>query len=131
MAQGMVALARGDARAALASFDRSRRTSRCFVCTDFHEGRAFEALNEPDSAVAAYRRFVDGHDTDNENREWYLAAALQRLGEMHESKGDRAAAVDHYGRFVALWAKADAEFQPLVADIRRRETELRRALEPR
>ena len=85
----------------------------------FDQGRAFEKLNEPDSAIAQYERFVNGHNVDPENREYVLAAALRRLGEMYESKGDRKKALDYYGRFVDLWKNADPEFQPLVSDIRK------------
>lgn len=38
--------------------------------------------------------------------------------------GDRAKAVEFYGRFVDLWKNADPEFQPLVSDIRKHMAEL-------
>jgi eukaryotic-like serine/threonine-protein kinase len=123
-AMATIALARGDARTALTSFREARRILRCNSCTAFDEGRAFEKLNEPDSAIVQYERFVNSHNTDPENREYFLAAALRRLGEMYESKGDRKKAVEYYGRFVDLWKNADAELQPLVADIRKQMTQL-------
>jgi hypothetical protein len=33
--------------------------------------------------------------------------------------------MEHYGRFVELWAKADAVLQPQVAEVRRRLERLR------
>jgi tetratricopeptide (TPR) repeat protein len=123
-ARAGIAYARGDYRAALGGFRQARLVIRCFICTAFDEGRTFEKLNEPDSAIAQYERFVNRHNTDPENREFYLAAALRRLGEMHETKRDRAKALEYYGRFVDLWKDADPEFQPLVADIRKRMVEL-------
>jgi tetratricopeptide (TPR) repeat protein len=114
-----IAFERGDYRAALTGFRQARLGLRCSVCTEFDEGRALEKLGEPDSAITHYERFVNGHNTDPENREFFLAAALRRLGEMYESKGNRTRALENYGRFVDLWKNADPEFQPLVADIRK------------
>jgi tetratricopeptide (TPR) repeat protein/tRNA A-37 threonylcarbamoyl transferase component Bud32 len=119
-ALALVAYERGDYRAALAGFRQARFVIRCFICTAFNEGQAFEKLGEPDSAIAQYERFANGHNTDPENREYFLAAALRRLGEMYESKGDRTKAAAYYGRFVDLWKDADPELQPLVTDIRKR-----------
>ena len=119
-----IAFSRGENRAALAAFRQARITLRCSICTAFDEGRVFEKLNEPDSAIAQYERFVNGHNTDPENREYFLAAALRRLGEMYESKGDRKKALEYYGRFVDLWKDADPDLQPLVADIRKQMAEL-------
>jgi tetratricopeptide (TPR) repeat protein len=119
-----ITLSRGDGRAALSAFRRAHRLLRCTTCTAFDEGRAFENLSEPDSAIAQYERFVNGHTVDPENREYFLAAALRRLGEMYESKGQRPKALEYYGRFVDLWKHADPEFQPLVADVRRHMAEL-------
>ncbi|NUQ12657.1 MAG: protein kinase [Gemmatimonadaceae bacterium] len=57
-------------------------------------------------------------------REYFFAAALRRLGELDESKGNRARALEYYGRFVDLWKDADPEFQGLVADIRKHMAQL-------
>ena len=119
-----IALSRGNGREALTAFRRAHRLLRCTICTAFDEGRTFEQLGEPDSAIVQYERFVNGHNVDPENREFFLAAALRRLGELYESKGDRTKALEYYGRFVDLWKDADPEFQPLVSDIRKRMAEL-------
>jgi len=118
-AQASLTESRGNYRDALTAFRRARITLRCQLCTWFDEGRMFEKLNEPDSAIARYEAFVNGKVEDADFREFFLAAALRRLGEMHESKGDRAKALEYYGRFVDLWKDADPEFQPLVSDIRK------------
>ena len=122
--QAMIAFSRGEHRAALAAFRQARVALRCSICTAFDEGRVFEKLNEPDSAIAQYERFASGHDTDPNNREYFLAAALRRLGEMYESKGDRKKAIEYYGRFVDLWKDADPDLQPLVSDIRKQMAQL-------
>ena len=57
---------------------------------------------------------------------YYLAPTLFRLGELYEST-DKKLATEYYGRFVDLWAKADAELQPRVADARTRIERLNRA----
>ncbi|HZI27120.1 MAG TPA: protein kinase [Gemmatimonadaceae bacterium] len=123
-ALALIAYERGNYRAALAGFRQARLGLRCFICTAFDEGRALEKLGQPDSAIAQYERFVNGHNTDAENREFFLAAALRRLGEMYESKGDRKKALEYYGRFVDLWKDADPELQPLVADVRKQMAQL-------
>jgi tetratricopeptide (TPR) repeat protein len=123
-ALAFIAMSRGESREALTTFRQARRLLRCTFCTAFDEGRAFEKLGEVDSAIVQYERFVNGHNVDGENREFYLAAALRRLGEMYESRGDRAKALEYYGRFVDLWKNADSEFQPLVADIRKHMADL-------
>ena len=120
MALGLVALHRKEPRQALEALRRRALVERCSICTAFDEGRAYELLGQADSAIVQYERFANGLDVDPEDREFYLAAALRRLGDLYESKGDRAKAAEYYGRFVTLWEKADPEFQPLVADIRKR-----------
>jgi tetratricopeptide (TPR) repeat protein len=49
-----------------------------------------------------------------------LAAAYKRLGELNEARGDRAKALEYYGRFVDLWTDADPDLQPVVRDVRAR-----------
>ena len=44
----------------------------------------------------------------------------RRLGSLYEERGDSEKAVEYYNRFVDLWAEADAELQPRVAEIRDR-----------
>ncbi|MGH7696736.1 MAG: hypothetical protein ACRENH_17235 [Gemmatimonadaceae bacterium] len=45
---------------------------------------------------------------------------VRRLGELYESKRDYAKAAENYQRFIALWAKAEPELQPIVEDARQR-----------
>lgn len=99
-------------------FRSASRLFRCTICTKFWEGQAFEKLGQPDSAIVQYERLVNGHNTDEENRELYLAVALKRLGEMYESKGERAKAREFYLRLADLWKDAEPEFQPVVTDMR-------------
>ena len=43
----------------------------------------------------------------------YLAPSHLRRGQLRERAGDRAQAAGHYRKVLALWADADAVFQPL------------------
>jgi len=49
-----------------------------------------------------------------------LADSRQRLGELLEAKGDRAAAKKYYSQLLAQWKTADRELAPRIADITRR-----------
>jgi eukaryotic-like serine/threonine-protein kinase len=39
---------------------------------------------------------------------------------MYEARGERARALEYYGRFVTLWKDADPELQPAVREVRGR-----------
>jgi DNA-binding SARP family transcriptional activator/Tfp pilus assembly protein PilF len=100
-------------------------------------GRAFELDHQPDSAIAAYTRYVeapwlgrDGHDFLLPTDPYMLAQVHERLAQLLDARGDERAAVRHYARFVELWQAADPELQPRVEAARRRLDELRRTLAP-
>jgi len=57
----------------------------------------------------------------------FLAWTYERLGTLHEEKGNTAMALDYYGRMVELWQDAEPELQPRVAEIRGRMDRLRRS----
>ena len=50
----------------------------------------------------------------------YLAPAHLRQAEIHERRGNRDAAVEHYRKFIDLWREADPELQPTVTTARER-----------
>jgi DNA-binding SARP family transcriptional activator/predicted Zn-dependent protease len=119
-ALGEIALAEGHPLEAAEQFRRASRSS-CLVCTLPHAGRAYEAAGEPDSAIAAYERYLQ---TPHLHRltwdaEW-RADVLERLAQLHEARGDHARAAEHYRSFIELWQDADAELQPRVREARRR-----------
>ncbi|HSA56698.1 MAG TPA: tetratricopeptide repeat protein, partial [Gemmatimonadaceae bacterium] len=123
-ARAQLALTRSDGRAALDELRRAATGQRCVMCTAFDEGRAFELLAQTDSAILQYERYANGHAVELEGRDFLLPAALRRLGELYESRGERAKALEYYGRFVDLWKNADPALQPLVRDIRRQMAQL-------
>lgn len=133
LALGEIALAEKRWRAAIAEFRRSDSTSLglpngvCRMCVYGPLGRAFERAGMPDSAIVFYELYLntpyfmrgdEGKTGDGQGDPYWSAIISRRLGELYEQKGDRVKAADNYGRFVALWSTADAEFQPLVAAAR-------------
>ena len=99
----------------------------CHICLPLALGYAFDRAGRPDSAIAMFEQYVNrpyslrlSHQIDPVN----LARVLRRLGELHDSLGNREKARDNYSRFVDLWEKADPELQPQVKAVRRRLVEL-------
>lgn len=94
---------------------------RCSPCGSFWTAYLWDRAGQLDSAAHYYRRGVDrplmflGGEA-----EYFYAIALRRLGEMAESSGDRAGALDYYGRFAELWRGADPDLQPQVTAVRER-----------
>ena len=87
----------------------------------FNLGRAFDLLNQPDSAIAELEAFTNTRYDSRPDDDWYaLAGTHKRLGELYDAKGDREKAVSHLSKFVELWKNADPELQPTVADVKRR-----------
>jgi tetratricopeptide (TPR) repeat protein len=96
--------------------------------------QAHDRAGRVDSAIAAYRRFVElraaramlpprAFDEGTPK----LAPAWRRLGELYESKGDRRNALEAYERFLDYWRNADPELQSIVRQTRERADRLRRA----
>jgi tetratricopeptide (TPR) repeat protein len=122
--QGMIALASGKPADAIASFRAFRDNQGCQTCFLYEIGQAFDALHQPDSALAAYDALATLPEAGPAGRPIVLPAAYRRLGELYEAKGDAKKALEYYGKFVDLWKAADPELQPRVTDVRRRIAEL-------
>jgi tetratricopeptide (TPR) repeat protein len=92
----------------------------CSQCLLAGLGLAFEKSGALDSAIASFERAV------NETQAFYypMQAApfyplsYRRLGDLYEQRGDTGKAVTYYTKFVNIWAKADPELQPKVAEVR-------------
>jgi tetratricopeptide (TPR) repeat protein len=122
MAAGALAEAEGRSADAIASYRAAREENGyCEFCGYFQIARVHAKAGDTDSARAYYERavntsspyryFTDGFET---------ASAYQRLGELYEATGDRARALEYYGRLIEMWRDADAELQPIVRDVRAR-----------
>ena len=93
----------------------------CPSCGLPQVGLAFDLAGKPDSAIATWEEYLG---TPNWNRQGadaaWLAFVHKRLGELYDAKNDRDNSLSHYLKFVDLWAAADPELQPKVAQVRRR-----------
>jgi len=124
---GFIAYAEGKTDSAVAWFRRGDSeadglpTSDCTVCTPLDLGLAFDRGKQADSARMYLTQYVEMTGTGRNGADRFdLAPALFRLGELYENAGDVKRATEYYGRFVDLWAKADPDLQPRVADARAR-----------
>jgi serine/threonine-protein kinase len=107
------------ARAAIRTFPSadSIRAARAPVSLPrwIARAHAYEALGDLRGAVAAYSTLEPRQISPlgQADPSWPLyARSLLWRGQLQERLGDRAAAIDSYRRFVALWAEADPALQP-------------------
>lgn len=124
-ARGVIALTEGDATGAIEHL-RASASLGCVICALPDLARAYEASGQIDSAMTVYARFVSVPMTD---RLWATAAVhlgptLERLAELHETRGERDEASGYAARLIELWEAADAELQPRVEAARQRITRL-------
>jgi tetratricopeptide (TPR) repeat protein len=114
-AKGFLALAEERPNEALTEFRVALEHDQCPTCPLVPLALAFEAAEQPDSAVAHYRKYIDSPDMERGMDEaWNLPLAYERIAELYERKGDRDNAVLAAARFVQLWEKADAALRPRV-----------------
>ena len=97
----------------------------CQACVAFTMAMVFDSLGQRDSSLHWLERYLA---TSRHGRaatdSWLLATVQKRLGELYDSRNDRAKAIIHYQAFVDQWAEADPELQPVVATVRKRLREL-------
>ncbi|MGH7555242.1 MAG: tetratricopeptide repeat protein, partial [Longimicrobiales bacterium] len=118
--EGAIALAEQDFAKALRHV-RGRLDRRCPGCEESLVGRVFEQMQQPDSAIAAYERYLATPSVDRIFADAYdLVFVHERLGALYEARNDRVYALRHYGQVVELWKDADQELQPRVAGAQRR-----------
>jgi tetratricopeptide (TPR) repeat protein len=121
-ATGWLALAEGRPQDAVTAFRGADQWGYCPDCANWELGVAFDRANQTDSALAAYERAAAPAATGWKTVEsqWGLAPSLKRLGELYESRGDKAKAIENYSRFLDLWSEADPVLQPTVRQVRDR-----------
>jgi serine/threonine-protein kinase len=118
---GMIALADGNKQDAVRQLQAAVARDPCERCALPDLARVWDAVGEPDSAIAAYEKYLatpmeDPLDIDA----FFLAFAHRRLGELYEQRGDRDKAALHLQQFIELWKNADPVLQPQVAEAKKR-----------
>jgi tetratricopeptide (TPR) repeat protein len=126
VAGAQIALAEGRYADAIRDL-RAANATGCAICRWPEIGRAYDAAGQPDSAIAAFERYVNGvapgrivGDVNG------LASSMLRTAELYDAKGNAEKAASYYARFVDLWKNADPELQPTVKKARDRLQQLQR-----
>jgi tetratricopeptide (TPR) repeat protein len=119
-----VSLAIGEGRPneALSAIRAARGYRSCVRCFRYQEGLAWEALGQPDSAIAAYETALGVEDDMGTFAAdaYTLPQVRRQLGALYEARGNRAKAVEQYSAFLDLWRGADPELQPQVREVKER-----------
>lgn len=115
MARALIQVQQGDPNG-ISAFERAAELLRCARCADFYRGVAYEADGQVDPAVEAYSRYIDSGFVDFPRHVLTIPGSVvhERLGILHEAKGDSASAATHYAEFVRHWGNADPDQQPRV-----------------
>jgi tetratricopeptide (TPR) repeat protein/tRNA A-37 threonylcarbamoyl transferase component Bud32 len=125
LTRGYLALSEGEPQAALEEFRRFYDEVGCTACALYPLGQAYDALGNPDSALAVLNRGLDASDPYRGATDWmWRVPTLVRVGELHEARGERELAIRRYNELVELWRDADPELQVIVQDMRERITRL-------
>jgi tetratricopeptide (TPR) repeat protein len=124
--RGWINLIDGNPAEAVKVMVAGRRTRNCAGCSLGDEAIARERAGQPDSALAIYQQAVAPGSVWKAGRgdPFSLAPSLKRLGELYEEKGDKAKALEYYGRFAEVWKNADAVLQPQVREVKSRMAKL-------
>jgi tetratricopeptide (TPR) repeat protein len=123
---GEIAIAEGRPKDAVAEFWKGDSLpdgpyDECDVCTTINVARAYDKANMSDSAIVYFEKFFGSTNAVRSQVDFFARGpALRRLGELYETKGDRAKAAHYYQEFVNLWKDADPELQPQVTDVKKR-----------
>ena len=118
---GVIATAEGRAWEGEIEINTAAQTHPCPICVLPDLARAYEVAGKPDLAIATYDRYLSTpwqrrYETDAIE----LGFAMERLGALYQQQRSGAKAATLYGSLLQLWRGADAELEPLVADVRQR-----------
>lgn len=131
--EGMLSLAEGKHAEAASRFRASTKgtdggPSGIASLAWYGIAQTFDRQQQTDSARVYYERYLAVPPI----RRWWgfadpvsLAAVRKRVGEIYDSRGDRANAIKYYGEFVEQWKDADPALQPAVTSVRKRIEELK------
>jgi tetratricopeptide (TPR) repeat protein len=107
---------------AISQLRQYRDGFHCPACGLFELASAYDRVGQTDSALVYYASLANtpAWGPPAGVKLLSLAQSYKRLGELYEQKGDRADALQYYGKFVDLWKNADPELQPAVRDVNQR-----------
>jgi tetratricopeptide (TPR) repeat protein len=118
---GVIATAEGRAWEGEIEINGAAQTHPCPICVLPDLARAYEVAGKPDLAIATYERYLNTpwqrrYETDAIE----LGVAMERLGALYQQQRNNAKAGALYGSLLQLWRGADADLEPVVADVRQR-----------
>jgi DNA-binding SARP family transcriptional activator/tetratricopeptide (TPR) repeat protein len=121
--EGTILLADGRPGEAEPRLQEAAETFWCALCALPDLARARDAQGNTAGAIETYERYLSTpwffrYEVDA----YELGPALRRLAELYDARGDRVKAAEVRTRLLALWRRADAELQPVLADVRTRLT---------
>jgi tetratricopeptide (TPR) repeat protein len=94
----------------------------CLVCLPVRLSWAFLDGDMKDSALFYMERALATFDPNRVvgTDSWMIPLFNQKIGEIYESRGNRAKAVEHYRRVTEVWKNADPELQVIVNELKAR-----------
>lgn len=117
----LLATLRGRHEEALEGLRELERRGGCRLCNLRERAGVFEALQQPDSAIASLEAFVAGDEFDFvDDRETQLGDVLAQLARLYEQAGRTEDARAAWTRVADRWAGADEAMQPRVRAARER-----------
>lgn len=119
-ARGLIALAEGRTEDGLELLRRSTWQTSNPAGAGGTLAWAYDMAGQGDSAIVAYERYLELHAGGRRSNDpLFLARACERLGQLHEERGELDEAARYHALFVDLWENADPELQPRVEAARR------------
>jgi tetratricopeptide (TPR) repeat protein/tRNA A-37 threonylcarbamoyl transferase component Bud32 len=95
----------------------------CTPCLPIRAALTFDVAGRGDSAITQYHLYLSAPYAARPGMAFdgvWLPHVYWRLANLYEGKSDVRRAVEYYQKFIELWRDADPEFQPRVAEARRR-----------
>ena len=121
--------AEGEHEPAIQLLRRARQDPVCPACWEPMAARLFEAAGQPDSAAAAYARYVDTTWTDawilmfpysGPTHFHLLAPSHENAARLYHELGNAAEAQRHEARFLELWSDPEPALRARVEAVRGR-----------
>jgi serine/threonine protein kinase/tetratricopeptide (TPR) repeat protein len=110
IARSQVAMARGDAEAAIQEL-RKARFERGNIWLPWSRGEAYLAAGKPEEALAEYRKILEWQGVGSLDSTRPLVPL--QMGRAYVAQGDVEAARDAYLQFFELWSEADEDIPVL------------------